>query len=178
MILNRLAFKNILEKILTQVSLFAILTDLLHLETENIMRTFIPKEKDFNRKAYLIDADGKTLGRMATKVASLLMGKGKACFAYDKLSGDNVVIINASKVRVTGNKASQKVYTHYTGYPGGLRTYSYERMNTEKPDEIIIRAVKRMLPKTKLGREMLRRLRVYAGAEHNQRAQKLISLEG
>ncbi len=141
------------------------------------MKTYIPTEKDFDRKTYLVDASGKTLGRMATRIASILIGKGKTMFAYDKLSGDQVVVINAEKVHVTGNKVKQKIYKHYTGYPGGLRTYTFEELMAKKPTEIITRAVSRMLPNNKLGREMLRRLRVYAGAAHKQSAQKPIKLE-
>ena len=141
------------------------------------MKTFLPTEKDFDRKTYLINASGKTLGRLATQVACLLMGKGKTCFASDQLSGDQVVVINAKQVYVTGKKAVQKIYKHYTGYPGGLRTYRYEELLAKKPEEIIERAVSRMLPKNKLGREMFRRLRVYAGPEHRQQAQKPILKE-
>ncbi len=140
-------------------------------------KTFIPSEKDFARKTYLVDASGKTLGRLATKVASTLIGKGKACFAKDQISGDQVVVINAKSVYVTGKKPEQKIYKHYTGYPGGLKTYTYEELMAKKPEEIIMRAVSRMLPKNKLGREMLRRLRVYAGDKHNQQAQKPEKLE-
>ncbi len=141
------------------------------------MNTFIPKEKDFNRKTYLVNASGKTLGRLATRVASLLIGKGKACFAPDQLCGDQVVVINAKEIHVTGKKIKQKIYKHYTGYPGGLRTYSFEELRDKNPEEIIHRAISRMLPKNKLGREMLRRLRVYAGPAHSQQAQKPIALE-
>ena len=141
------------------------------------MKTFIPTEKDFERKTYLVDASGKTLGRLATRVASTLIGKGKTCFAKDQLSGDSVVVVNAEKIHVTGKKTTQKIYKHYTGYPGGLRTYSFEELMVKDPAEIILRAVSRMLPKNKLGREMLRRLRVYAGSEHRQKAQKPIPLE-
>jgi len=136
------------------------------------MKTYIPTEKDFNRKTYLIDAKGKTLGRLATRAASLLIGKGKTVFTGDKLSGDQVVVVNAEKIYVTGKKKKDKTYKHYTGYPGGLRLYNFEKMIEEKPEEIIIRAISRMLPKNKLGSEMLRRLRVYAGPEHKQKAQK------
>jgi large subunit ribosomal protein L13 len=141
------------------------------------MKTFIPTAKDFDRKTYLIDASGKTLGRLAARIASLLIGKGKSCFAPDQLSGDQVVVINAKKVYVTGKKTTQKIYKHYTGYPGGLKTYRFEELMSEQPEEIILRAVSRMLPKNKLGREMLRRLRVYAGSEHRQAAQKPVPLE-
>lgn len=141
------------------------------------MKTYLPKEKDFNRKTYLINADGKTLGRLATKVATLLIGKRKAVFASDQISGDQVVVINASKVFVTGQKKTQKIYKHYSGYPGGLKTYTFEDLMERKPTEIITRAVSRMLPKNRLGSEMLRRLRVYAGEAHKQQAQKPVVME-
>ena len=141
------------------------------------MKTFIPKEKDFDRKTYLVDASAKTLGRLATRVATLLIGKGKPCWAPDQLSGDQVVVINAKSVYVSGQKKRQKIYKHYTGYPGGSRTYTFEELMARKPEEIILRAVSRMLPKNKLGREMLRRLRVYPDSQHRQQAQKPIPLE-
>lgn len=141
------------------------------------MKTFRATEKDFNRKTYLIDASGKTLGRLSTKIASLLMGKGKTSYAPDQLSGDQVIVINAAKVHVTGNKSEAKIYTHYTGYAAGLRTTTFERLMAKKPETIITQAVKRMLPKTKLGREMQRRLRVFAGAEHVHSAQKPVTIE-
>ncbi len=141
------------------------------------MKTFIPTEKDFARKTYLIDASGKTLGRLATRIATILMGKGKVCFASDQLSGDQVIVVNAQGVNVTGRKKEQKIYKHYSGYPGGLKTYTFEELMAKKPEEIITRAVSRMLPKNKLGREMQRRLRVFAGAEHTHKAQKPIALE-
>ena len=136
------------------------------------MKTYIHTDKEVNGKTYLVDASGKTLGRIATRIATTLIGKHKPTFSYDKFSGDNVVVINAEKVVVSGKKKSDKVYTHYTGYPGGLRSYNYEDLQEKKPEEIVIRAVKRMLPKNLLGREMLRRLRVYTGDKHNQQAQK------
>ena len=140
-------------------------------------KSYRPTEKDFDRKTYLIDAQGKTLGRLATKISSLLIGKGKRVISPDQLCGDNVVVINAAEVYVTGKKAQQKMYKHYSGYPGGLRLYSFENLLSRKPEEIIMRAVSRMLPKNRLGEEMLRRLRVFKGKEHNQQAQKPISLE-
>ncbi|HOW87382.1 MAG TPA: 50S ribosomal protein L13 [Candidatus Omnitrophota bacterium] len=141
------------------------------------MKTFIPTEKDMARKTYLIDADGKTLGRMATKVASLLMGKGKTCFMPDKITGDQVVVINAAKVHVTGKKQENKIYTHYTGYSSGLKTSTYEQLMAKKPTEIIMRAVSRMLPKNRIGDVMLKRLRVYAGSEYRNKAQKPTKIE-
>ena len=141
------------------------------------MKTFIPTEKDIARKTYLVDADGKTLGRMATKVASLLIGKGKTCFMPDKLTGDQVIVINAAKVHVTGKKREDKIYTHYTGFSSGLKTYTYEQLMAKNPTEIILRAVRRMLPKTRNGDVMLKRLRVYAGTEYRNKAQKPIKIE-
>ena len=141
------------------------------------MKTFIPKDKDINRKAYLIDATGKTLGRLATRVASLLIGKGKTCFAKDMIVGDQVIVINCEKVHVTGNKKEDKIYKHFTGYSGGLRTYTFEELMARKPTEIIMRAVSRMLPKTRIGDVMLTRLRVYAGPTYRNQAQKPISIE-
>ncbi len=141
------------------------------------MKTYLPVEKDFARKTYLVDASGKTLGRLATRVASVLIGKGKTVFARDQISGDQVVVINAKEIYVTGKKKEQKIYKHYTGYPGGIKTYSFEELLAKDPEEIILRAVSRMLPKNTLGREMLRRLRVYAGGEHKQQAQKPEKLE-
>ncbi len=143
----------------------------------SIMRTYIASEKDFDRKTYLVNASGKTLGRLATRIASILIGKGKVVYAPDQLCGDQVVVINAKEVYVTGKKSVQKIYKHYTGYPGGQKTYRFEELISEKPEEVIKRAVSRMLPKNKLGREMLRRLRIYAGAGHKQEAQKPIPLE-
>lgn len=141
------------------------------------MKTFIPKEKDFQRKTYLVDASGKTLGRLASRVASLLIGKGKPVFACDQISGDQVVVINAKKIHVTGKKTENKIYKHYSGYPGGQKTYTFEELMAKQPTEIITRAISRMLPKNALGREMLRRLRVYAEAAYKQQAQKPVTLE-
>ena len=141
------------------------------------MKTFIPTEKDINRKTYVVDASGKTLGRLATKVATVLIGKNKTCFAPDQLCGDQVIVINASKVHVTGKKQDKKIYTHYTGYPGGLRSYTYTELTAKTPDEVILRAVSRMLPKTKLGSKMLKSLRVFQGNSHLHLSQKPIPME-
>ena len=141
------------------------------------MKTFTPTEKDFARKTYLMDATGKTLGRLASRVAALLIGKGKPVFAPDRLSGDHVIIVNAKNIHVTGKKIKQKIYKHYSGYPGGLKTYRYEELMAKKPAEILERAVSRMLPKNKLGREMLRRLRIYPDAAHSHQAQQPVALE-
>ena len=141
------------------------------------MKTFRIAEKDIEHKVWLVNAEGKTLGRLATKVAQLIMGKGKACFARDQIVGDYVVIINAGKVKVSGRKAEQKTYTRYSGYPGGLKSTVYEDLIEKKPTDIVTRAVSRMLPKNLIGEEMRRRLRVFEGAEHNQQAQKPVAIE-
>lgn len=142
------------------------------------LKTYLPTEKDVERKTYLIDASGKTLGRLATRVASLLIGKEKVVYSPDRLCGDRVVVINAEKVQVTGKKVKSKVYTHYTGYPSGLRTYSFEELMAKKPREVVMRAVARMLPNNKLGSRMLKGLRVYVGPEHREQSQKPIPWEG
>ena len=139
-----------------------------------LMKTYLPKEKEFQRKTYLLDANGKTLGRLATRVASLLIGKSKKVYTPHQLCGDQVVVINAEKIFVTGKKKTDKIYTHYTGFPGGLRQYSYEDLIEKKPTEIVTRAIARMIPNTRLGKKMLRRLRVFAGDKHNQQSLKPI----
>src|SRR5947207_1794032 len=117
------------------------------------MKTFRIAEKDIEHKVWLVNADGKTLGRLATKVAQLILGKGKPYFSRDQIVGDYVVVINAAKVKITGRKHEQKTYTHYTGYPGGLKQYVYEDLMEKKPTEIVQRAVARMLPKNNIGEE-------------------------
>lgn len=141
------------------------------------MKTYLPTEKDFDTKTYLVDASGKTLGRLATRVASLLIGKGKTSIAPDRLAGDFVIVINARDIFVTGKKKEQKMYKQYSGYPDGQRTYNFENLIGRKPVEVIERAVERMLPKNRLGAKMLTRLRVFAGAEHNQQSRRAIPLE-
>ena len=130
------------------------------------MKTFIPKDKDINRKTYLIDASGKTLGRLATRIASLLIGKGKACFCKDQIVGDQVFVINAAKVHVTGKKKDEKVYTHFTGFSAGLRTITLGELIEKRPTEVITKAVTRMLPKNRLARKQMVRLKIYVGDKH------------
>ncbi len=139
------------------------------------MNTFVLKEKDIRRKTHLVDAKGKILGRLATRVATLLMGKHKPEYTPFLDCGDPVVVINAREIRFTGRKAEQKIYTHYTGYPGGIRFQSLGTLLAERPEEVIRRAIRKMLPHTKLGDRMLKHLRVYAGPEHRQSAQKPVS---
>lgn len=140
-------------------------------------KTFMLKEKDISRKTYLVDAKRKVLGRLATRVATLLIGKHKPEYTPFLDCGDQVVVVNAREVLLTGKKRTQKFYTHYTGYPGGIRKVSFETLMEEKPEEVVREAVRKMLPHTKLGRKMLGHLRVYAGPEHRQSAQKPIPLE-
>jgi large subunit ribosomal protein L13 len=134
--------------------------------------TYFAKTGEIPAVHRLIDADGQILGRLATKVAGFLIGKGKPQYTPHVLSGDHVVVINASTVRVTGNKEKTKVYRHYTGYPGGLREIPMEKVRATHPERIVTEAVRRMLPKSRLGDKMLTRLRVYPGKGHFQGAQR------
>jgi large subunit ribosomal protein L13 len=141
------------------------------------MKTFVLREKDIRRKIHLVDAKDKILGRLATSVATLLMGKHKPEYTPFLDCGDQVVVVNARDIQFTGRKKEQKIYTHYTGYPGGIRRQTLGTLLEEKPQEVIREAVRKMLPHTNLGRKMLRHLRVYAGPEHRQAAQKPIPLK-
>ena len=134
--------------------------------------TYMAKPAEIQRKWLLIDAQGKTLGRLASEVASLLRGKHKPTFTPNVDTGDHVIVVNADKVVVTGNKAQDKLYYSYTGYPGGLRTVNFATLMQKKPDQAVYLAVKGMLPHNKLGRAMLKKLRVYAGPEHEHVAQQ------
>ncbi|TMD60097.1 MAG: 50S ribosomal protein L13 [Chloroflexi bacterium] len=136
------------------------------------MKTYALKEKDIERTWRVIDADGQTLGRLATRVAALIRGKHKAAFTPHLDMGDPVIIVNASKVRVTGDKLRQKTYARHSGYPGGLRVETLESLLQRRPEEVVRRAVRRMLPDNRLGDELIRRLHVYRGAEHPHRAQR------
>ena len=141
------------------------------------MKTFTAKPAEVKRDWYVIDAAGKTLGRMATEIALRLRGKHKPEFTPHVDTGDYIVVINAEKVTVTGNKATDKKYYRHTGYMGGLKTTTFDKLQAEKPERIINDAVKGMLPKNPLGRAMFRKLKVYAGTEHNHTAQQPIPLE-
>lgn len=136
------------------------------------MKSFIAKPHEVERKWYIIDAEGKTLGRLCTEVASILRGKRKTIYTPHVDTGDYVIVINAEKVEVTGKKREEKIYKHHTGYPGGLREINFAKLQAKKPDEIIRHAVKGMMPNGKLGREMYKKLKVYAGPEHKHVAQK------
>ena len=136
------------------------------------MKTFIPKAADIDRKWYVVDADGMVLGRLASQVANILRGKNKPIYTPNMDTGDYVIIINASKAVLTGKKLDQKVYYHHSGYDGGLKETKYRKLMAEKPEFAVRRAVVGMLPKGPLGRQMAKKLKVYAGAEHEQAAQK------
>lgn len=141
------------------------------------MKTFMLRKEDVKHDWYVIDAEGKTLGKVATLAASVLRGKNKPTFTPHVDCGDNVIIINAEKAVLTGNKLDQKMYYNHSGYPGGLRERTAKTMKEKYPVEMIERAVKGMLPKGRLGREMYRKLFVYAGSEHKHAAQKPQNLE-
>jgi len=141
------------------------------------MKTYVAKPSTIEKKWYLVDAKGKTLGRLATVVADTLRGKRKATYTPNIDTGDFVIVINADKVVVTGNKPEQKMYYRHSGYPGGLKSESYAHLQARRPEEIVRRAVRGMLPHTKLGRAQLGKLKVYAGAEHPHEAQAPEPLE-
>ena len=136
------------------------------------MSTYVATKDSIERKWLLIDAEGKTLGRLATEVARLLRGKHKPTFTPFLDTGDYVIVINASKMVLTGNKLDQKKYRHHTGYPGGLKEVDYRTLMAKNPEKALELAVKGMLPKNSLGRQMFRKLHVYAGADYEQTAQK------
>ena len=136
------------------------------------MRTYTPKASEIQRSWYVVDAEGLVLGRVATEVARLLRGKHKPTFAPHIDTGDHVVVVNASKIVLTSNKGDKLFVHRHSGYPGGLRTRSYGDLLADKPEEAVRRAVRGMLPKNRLGRQMLRKLKVYAGPTHPHAAQK------
>ena len=136
------------------------------------MKTESIKKKDICRDWYLVDAKDKTLGRLSSKVATILRGKNKVNYTPNIDVSDFVVIINADKIKVTGNKEEGKLYHHHTGYPGGLKTTNFKKLQEKHPIRIIEKSVKGMLPKNPLGRAMFRKLKVYAGAEHPHAAQQ------
>ncbi len=141
------------------------------------MKTFIPKAADIQRKWYIIDAEGVVLGRLASNVANVLRGKNKPCYTPFLDCGDNVIIINADKIVLTGKKLDDKYYYHHSGYVGGLRATPYRQLIAEKPEFAVKHAIIGMLPKGPLGRQMATKLHVYAGSEYEQTAQQPEKLE-
>jgi large subunit ribosomal protein L13 len=136
------------------------------------MSSYIAKPQEVEKKWYVIDAEGKTLGRLASEVASILRGKKKPIYTPHIDTGDYVIIINAEKVEVTGKKRKDKIYKRHTGYPGGLKEVTFDKLQAKHPEEIIRHAVKGMMPKGPLGRQMYKKLKVYAGPAHDHAAQK------
>jgi large subunit ribosomal protein L13 len=141
------------------------------------MTTVSAKPAEVRRQWYLVDADGKTLGRLASELAHRLRGKHKAQYTPHVDTGDYIVVINAEKVRVTGNKLQDKLYHHHTGYIGNLKTINLEKLLAKTPERVIAHAVKGMMPSNPLGRAMLKKLRVYAGSEHRHQAQQPTPLD-
>ncbi|PIE98677.1 MAG: 50S ribosomal protein L13 [Treponema sp.] len=142
------------------------------------MKTIFLKDKDIERKWYLMDADGKSLGRVAAKAAAMLRGKHKPTFAPNQEAGDYIVIINAGKVAVTGNKADDKLYHHHTGYVGGLKTVNFSELIDRHPTKPLMLAIKGMLPSGPLGRKLLKNVKIYAGNEHPHAAQNPEAING
>ncbi|HLV10080.1 MAG TPA: 50S ribosomal protein L13 [Halanaerobiales bacterium] len=136
------------------------------------MSTYMAKPEEIQHEWYVIDADGQTLGRLATEIATILRGKHKTTFTPHVDTGDFVIVINAEKVKLTGNKLDQKKYYRHSGYPGGLKEMTYRRLLEKKPELIIEKAVKGMIPHNKLGRQIINKLKVYAGPDHPHQAQQ------
>lgn len=141
------------------------------------MKTYVPKPAEITRQWFIVDAEGLTLGRMATEVARILRGKHKPTFAPHVDTGDHVIVINASKIVLTANKAEKKMVHDHSGYPGGLRSRTYADELDKKPAEAVRRSIAGMIPKTKLGNQQLTKLKIYAGTEHPHAAQNPTPLE-
>lgn len=144
---------------------------------QNLMKTYSANEQSVKRDWYVVDAAGKTLGRLATEVASRLRGKHKPVYTPHVDTGDYIVVINAEKITVTGKKATDKIYYRHTGFPGGIKEATFEKLLATKPEMVFEKAVKGMLPHNPLGRAMFRKLKVYAGTEHPHTAQQPQPLE-
>ncbi len=140
------------------------------------MKTQFPSGESIVRNWHVIDAAGKVLGRVASEAAKILMGKTKPCYTPFLDTGDHVIIINAARVRLTGDKENQKIYRHHSGYPGGLKEISARKLRATRPEKMVEMAVQGMLPKSKLGKHMARKLKVYAGDRHPHQAQKPVEL--
>jgi large subunit ribosomal protein L13 len=141
------------------------------------MKTYVAKPSDRQRDWYVVDASGKTLGRLATQIADTLRGKRKPAYTPHIDTGDFVVVVNAEKVAVTGNKHADKLYHRHSGYPGGLRTRTFDEMIARRPEEVLRLAVKGMMPRNRLARKQLTKLKIYAGPEHPHQAQKPAALD-
>ena len=142
-----------------------------------IMKTYMAKPAEVERKWYVVDATDMVLGRLASQVAMVLRGKIKPTFTPNVDTGDYVIVVNADKVRLTGKKLEKKYYRYHTGYIGGLKEVQYKKLMAEKPEFVVYKAVKGMLPKNSIGRTMIKKLHVYAGSEHNHQAQQPVELK-
>jgi large subunit ribosomal protein L13 len=142
-----------------------------------MMKSYMARPLEVERKWYVVDAEGQTLGRLATEIATILRGKKKPQYTPHVDTGDFVVVVNAEKVVVTGKKAEQKVYRRHSGYPGGMKETSYAQLMERKPTEVVRKAVRGMMPRTRLARQQLRKLKIYAGPEHPHAAQSPQELE-
>jgi len=140
------------------------------------MKTYQAKKGEVQRQWYLVNAEGKVLGRLAAELAKMLKGKNKPTYTPHQDTGDFVIVINAGKVALTGKKMKDKIYYHHTGYPGGIKETNAEKLLAKKPTEMIRMAVKGMLPKNSLGRQMIRKLKIYAGANHPHEPQKPVTI--
>ena len=149
----------------------------LYCERDFSMKSFMAKKEQVEQKWLLVDADGVILGRMAAKIAPILMGKNKPTYTPHVDTGDYVIVVNAEKIQLTGKKAQKKEYDYYTHFPGGHKYVSFADMMAKKPEKVIELAIRRMLPKSKLGRKMLKKLKVYKGPEHENQAQKPEKIE-
>ncbi len=141
------------------------------------MKTYMANSNTVERKWYVVDAKGKTLGRLSSEIAKILRGKHKPTYTPHVDTGDFVIVINAEQITVSGNKAEQKLYRSHSNYPGGLKEITFDQLMDKKPTEAIMLAVKGMLPKNSLGRQMLKKLKIYAGSAHNHEAQQPELLE-
>lgn len=141
------------------------------------MKTFVPKCSDISRDWYLVDAENMVLGRVATRIANVLRGKNKPMYSPSVDTGDFVIVVNAGKIALTGNKMSDKIYYSHSGYPGGIKSVSAGKLMEKRAEELIRKAVKGMLPKNKLASQMLKKLKIYAGSTHPHKAQQPKALE-
>lgn len=142
-----------------------------------VAKTYVAKPADIVRRWFVVDAEGKTLGRLASQVASILRGKHKPMFSTFLDTGDHVIIVNAEKIVVTGRKQDKKLYYHHSGYPGGMKVTSFRKMMQTKPERALEHAIRGMLPRNRLGRAMVKKLKVYAGPAHPHEAQQPVDLE-
>jgi len=171
---------NTLQKGLTKrmkLFIFAFLDKNQYFNKAGIMGTFSAKTEDIKRSWHVVDANGKTLGRLATVVASVLKGKTKPIYTKHVDTGDFVIVVNAEKIHLTGKKLDQKIYYSHSGYPGGLKAITAGKLLKTKPEDVLIKAVQGMLPKTQLGKQMLSKLKVYAGENHPHSAQQPVAME-